>query len=86
LLNIQYEASCGWRCSGRGLVALLRRFSHTPICCNEVRFQVILPEYDLTTVKFLTLTPSVGVIHCKYRHKRYIAKGKLWAIFLSQKV
>jgi len=54
--------------SGRGRVVLLRRFSHAPICCNEVRFEVILPEYHLTTGEFLTLTPSLGVIHCKYRH------------------
>jgi len=30
---------------------------------------VILPEYHLTTGKFLTLTPSLGVIHCEYRQK-----------------
>ena len=39
------------------------------ICCNEVRFEVILPEYHLTTGEFLTLTPSLGVIHCEYCHK-----------------
>jgi len=50
------------------------RFSHAPICCNEVRFEVILPEYRLTTGEFLTLTPSLGVIHCEYRHKCYITK------------
>jgi len=35
-------------------------FSHAPICCNEIRFEVILPEYHLTTGEFLTLTPSLG--------------------------
>jgi len=37
LLNIQHDAGRGVA-SGRGLVVLLRRFSHAPICCNEVRF------------------------------------------------
>ena len=55
--------------SGRGLAVLVRRFSHAPICCNEVRFKVTLREYHLTTGEFLTLMPSLGVIHCEYRHK-----------------
>jgi len=39
LLNIQHDAGRGAAC-GCGLVdvVLVRRFSHTPICCNEVRF------------------------------------------------
>jgi len=37
LLNIQHDAGRG-AASGRGLVVLLRLFSHAPICCNEVRF------------------------------------------------
>jgi len=37
LLNIQHDAGRGTT-SGCGLVILVRRFSHAPICCNEVRF------------------------------------------------
>jgi len=37
LLNIQHDAGHG-AASGCGLVVLVRRFSHAPICCNEVRF------------------------------------------------
>jgi len=58
LLNTQHDAGRG-AASGCGLVVLVRRFSHAPICCNE---------YHLTTGEFLTLTPSLGVIHCEYRH------------------
>jgi len=36
LLNIQHDAGRG-AASGCGLVVLVRRFSHAPICCNEVR-------------------------------------------------
>jgi len=73
LLNIQHDAGCRqtkqWRLEWtwpRGIT--VRRFSHAPICCNEVRFEVILPEFHLTTGEFLTLTPSLGVIDCEYRH------------------
>jgi len=59
LLNIQHDAGRG-AASGCGLVVLVRRFSHAHICCNEVRFKVILPEYHLTTGEFLTLTPLQG--------------------------
>jgi len=68
LLNIQNDAGRG-AASGCGLVVLARCFSHSPICCNEVKFLIILPEYHLTTGEFLTLTPSLGAIHCEYRHK-----------------
>jgi len=37
LLNIQHDAGRGAE-SGCDLVILVRRFSHAPICCNEVRF------------------------------------------------
>jgi len=37
LLNIQHDSGRD-AATGRGLVALVRRFSHAPICCNEVRF------------------------------------------------
>jgi len=37
LLNIQHDAGRG-AASGCGLVVLVRRFSHAPICGNEVRF------------------------------------------------
>jgi len=77
LLNIQHDAGCRqtrqWRREWawpRGItVTTAPRFSHAPIYCNEVRFEVILPEYHLTTGEFLSLTPSLGVIHCEYRHK-----------------
>jgi len=65
---MQHDAGRG-AMSGCGLVVLVRHFSHAPICCNEVRFEVILPKYHLTTGEFITLTPSLGVIHCEYRHK-----------------
>jgi len=54
LLNIQHDAGCRrtrqWRREWawpRGIT--VPRFSHAPICYNEVRFEVILPEYHLTT-------------------------------------
>jgi len=37
LLSIQHDAGRG-ATSGCGIVVLVRRFSHAPICCNEVRF------------------------------------------------
>jgi len=62
LLTIQHDAGCRqtrqWRREWawpRGIT--VPRFSHAPICCNEVRFEVILPEYHLATDEFLTLTP-----------------------------
>ena len=74
LLNIQHDAGYRqwrreWAWPRVITVRRIRRFSHAPICCNEVRFEVTLPEYHLTTGEFLTLTPSLGVIHCEYRHK-----------------
>jgi len=42
------------------------RFSYAPIYCNEVRFEVMLPEYHLTTGEFLSSMSSLGVIHCEY--------------------
>jgi len=70
LLNIQHDAGCmqtrQWRREWawpRGItVTTAPRFSHAPIYCNEVRFEVILPEYHLTAGEFLSLTPSLGVI------------------------
>jgi len=77
LLNIQHDAGCRqtrqWRRElawPRGItVTTVPRFSRAPTYCNEVRFEVILPEYHLTTGEFLSLTPSLGVIHCEYCHK-----------------
>jgi len=34
LFNIQHGRDAA---SGCGLVVLVRRFSHAPVCCNEVR-------------------------------------------------
>jgi len=76
-MNIQHDAGCRqtrqWRREWawpRGItVTTAPRFSHAPVYCNEVRFEVILPEYHLTTGEFLSLTPSLGVIRCEYRHK-----------------
>ena len=57
LLNIQHDARCRqtrqWRREWAWLrditVTTAPRFSYAPIYCNEVRFEVILPEYHLTT-------------------------------------
>jgi len=43
LLNIQHDAGRG-AVSVRGLVVLVRHFSHAPICCNEVRFESFCPN------------------------------------------
>ena len=74
LLNIQHDAGCRqtrqWRREWawpRGIA--VRCLSHAAFCCNEVRFEVILPEYHLTTGEFITLTPLLGVIPCEYCHK-----------------
>jgi len=52
-------------------------------------FQVMpdLSQNSLARGKSLTLTLSLGVVSCQYRHKWYIAKNYiLWATFLPQKV
>jgi len=67
LLNIQHDADRG-AASGRGLVVSLRRFSHAPICFNEVRLiKLFCPNvtYDREVPHFNALS---GVIHCEYRH------------------
>jgi len=35
----------------------------------QLRSKTILSQYDGATKEFLTLTPSLGVIPCEYRHK-----------------
>ena len=50
------------------------------------RFQIMV-HFSLAREECLTLTLSLGVIPCRYRHNWYIAKNYiLWPTFLSQKV
>jgi len=50
------------------------------------RFQIMV-QFSLAREECLTLTLSLGVIPCQYRHKWYIAKNLIfWSTFLPQKV
>ena len=50
------------------------------------RFQVMV-QFSLARGECLTLTLSLGVIPCQYRHKWYITKNLIfWSTFLPQKV
>jgi len=92
LLNIQHEAGCRqtrqWRREWtwpRGITVSVRRFSHAPICCNGIRFGVILPEYDLTTGEFLILTPSLGWSTANIAISNISLKKKCCAIYFCRR-
>jgi len=52
----------------------------------QLRSKTILSQYDRATVEFLTLTPSLGVIPCEYRHKWYIAKTRFFELHFCCKI
>jgi len=46
---------------------------------------LIIYQISIATGDGFTLTPSLGVIPCEYRHKWYIPKYQLlWVIFHSE--
>jgi len=54
------------------------------ICSYEGR--QFLSQYDRATGEFLTLTPSLVVITCEYRHKWYIAKTRFFELHFCRRM
>jgi len=84
------------RRGGYVLESMFTKFSEITQCNGHYAVQghskspILVPiesPYTLVRGECLTLTLSLGVIPCQYRHKWYIAKNYIsWSTFLTPKV